>query len=823
MRLMAVMGAACALMVAAPPGAAEVTLVEAGEPVATIVHLGQPGCEQAALELQHYIHAMSGAELPIEQMQVWDLETAYYEGRRLVVLAVGEETAGQFGLEVPPLRAEGFYQMCDGSTLLGVLGRDPAGLMFGVYDLLEQLGVRWYLPTELGEEIPRTPTIRAGWMDHAENPDFILRDMWLAYAGRPEAEKQAYRTWARHNRMGGVRAQMGHALGYIISPEQYGDTHPEYFPLIDGRRLIPQQRHNWQPCTSNPEVVRIAAEMAREAFGRDPGLWCFSLSPNDGYGGWCECENCVALDPPEYRDDARRGKARRMLVFANAVAELLAQTHPDRRVCFYAYAPTVEPPTDLRAHRQVAVAIAHYGAVGDNLRPIADPASPRNPRFIPLLAGWSQVTDQIFAREYWTALVPEMDGIARVAAAWALAEDIPWYRDHNVIGFSSEALPIWGSCGLNFYLAAKLMWDADADVDALLDDYFTGMYGPAAEPMREYFETIRDLCRERYLKRDLFGEDDLTRLRALLDAAWAAAETDKQRARVQLTIDHFQYTQLVRQMAITADDAAIAALNGFVAEHPDTLAFDQTMHREAVVAPRRTRIPPDLRYAGPDVVAVADAAVPEEAMTAAPAIRTTAIYLIVPEPGSAFSVTVRPRKMGRYLDPTAVSLRTPDDEEIASANVGPTSEETVRVETADRPWYLLLVNAGANAARITSDARAFVLATDSPHFVGPSPRMYFLPGPDAETVTVVLNTEAPGETALVTIRDPEGVEVGRLLTGEQDTVRLEIDLADHPQGPWSLKVDRTPDGYIEDAQVDLRGILPYLATDPARLVLPAGP
>ena len=125
MRPPALIGAICLLVLCACAASAEVTLVGDGEPVATIVHLGQPGCEQAALELHHYLHEMSGAELPIETMQAWELETAYYEGRQLVVLVVGEETAWQFGIEVPPLRAEGFYQMCDGSSLLGVLAKTP--------------------------------------------------------------------------------------------------------------------------------------------------------------------------------------------------------------------------------------------------------------------------------------------------------------------------------------------------------------------------------------------------------------------------------------------------------------------------------------------------------------------------------------------------------------------------------------------------------------------------------------------------------------------------------------------------------------------------
>lgn len=803
-------------LVALAPAAGDVTLVRDGEPVATIVHLGQPGCDEAADELQRYIHAISGAVLEIRRMSPQEMETAYFEGRQLLAVAVGEQTARQFGLDVPPLQANGFHQMCDGAGLLGVLGKDPEGLLYGVYDLLEQLGVRWYMPTELGEHVPTRETIRVGWLQNTESPDFILRSMWLAYSGRPEEVRNAYATWQRRNKMGGVRASMGHNLARIIPPERYAETHPEYFPLIDGERMIPTEGHSWQPCTSNEDVIRIAAEAARRAFDESPDLWSYSLSPNDGWGGWCECEACVAQDPPEFRGNPRHGKGRRMLVFANRVAELLEETHPDRHVCFYAYAPTAEPPTDLQAHPQVAVAVAHYGGVSDKLRPITDPDSPRNPGYIPIVEGWAEVTDTIFAREYYTGLLDEMDGLARVAAAWALAEDIPWYRDHNVVGISSEALAMWGTCGLNFYLAGRLMWDADADVEAILDDYFEGMYGLAAQPMREYFETLRDIARERYLKSKLFTEEDFPPLRALLDEAMGMAETDKQRGRIQLAIDHFEYVQLLRQMQLTGSEEAIAALDEFVVEHPDTWGFDQTLHRRSIKAPRQTTIPRDLRYDGPPVIRASDGEVPAEALERAPAVRHGAVYLILPEPGAPFAATIAPRKLGRYLDPTAVSLLGPDGEEVASATVGPLAEETLTVDSAADGTYQLLVNAGANAARVTCDAAGFVLAGRDQSFVGATPRMYFLPDPDADQVAVIMDTDAPGETAALTVFGPDGEELGAGHTGEDETVRLTIEPS--AERPLSLQASEAPEGYLEDVRVELRGALPYLATHPARLV-----
>lgn len=572
-------------LIVAMPAFGAVTLVRDGEPAATIIHFGQQGCQHAAEELQRYIHAMTGAVLDIRFMSPQEAETAYWGGEQLLGLALGEETMRRVGFNVPDLQAGGFYQMSDGMQLVGVLGNDPDGLMYGVYDLLEQWGVRWYMPGELGEQIPQMDTLRVTSLDNAENPDFILRDMWLAHGDRPGTEDEDYELWRMRNKMGGVNARMGHNLARIISPDEYAETHPEYFPLIEGERVIPEWGHDWQPCTSNPDVVGIAAETAAAAFDADPLMWAFSLSPNEGPAGWCQCENCTALDPPAFRDDPTQGKGRRMLVFANQVAERLAETHPNAHVAFAASGPTAGPPDDLSAHPQVAVAVAHEGEVADHLRPITDPASPRNAAYIPLVEGWSEVTDQLFAGEHFTGQVDAADGLARVAAAWALAEDIPWYHEHSVIGITSSATSAWGNCGPNFYLAAKLMWDADTDVEAVLDDYFAGMYGPAAEPMREYFETLRDIARERHLQTELLTEEDLPPLRALLDRALELAETEKQQARVQLSIDHFEYVLLVRRMHETASEEDIAALEAFVDAHSESLGFDRAQHRQAV-APR---------------------------------------------------------------------------------------------------------------------------------------------------------------------------------------------------------------------------------------------
>ncbi|MFW5867196.1 MAG: DUF4838 domain-containing protein, partial [Armatimonadota bacterium] len=418
--------------------------------------------------------------------------------------------------------------------------------------------------------------------------------------------------------------------------------------------------------------------------------------------------------------------------------------------------------------------------------------------------------------------VQETDGLARVAAAYALVEDIPWYHQHNVVGINSEALGMWGNVGLNFYLAAKMMWDVDTDVHAVLEDYFAGMYGPAFAPMREYFETLRDIARERHQKGTLFTEDDFPPLRALLDQAIGLAETEKQRWRVQLSLDHFEYVMLLRRMYEYAREEDIAAVQEFVEAHPESLGFDRKMHARAIRPPEATEIPQELAYEGPDVAPASDATPSPDAPGASPAVRHESVWLAIPGEGETFEVSVSPRQMGRYMDPTAAELLDPVGNIVGAVNVGVKATETIEVENAAAGAYVLRMSAGPQAAKATSTARTFVLVGMEQNFVGPTPRLYFLPDPDADELRVVLESTPPGETAAITVWDPAGNEVFSGHTHDQvavvgDTFALN---EGNRGAAWSLKVDKVPDGYIEDALVQVSGAIPYFATDPARLVRP---
>ncbi len=86
---------------------------------------------------------------------------------------------------------------------------------------------------------------------------------------------------------------------------------------------------------------------------------------------------------------------------------------------------------------------------------------------------------------------------------------------------------------LTYYVAAKLMWNIDADVEAVKDDFFTKFYGPAAANMKLYHEALEkawkkhDICASSLGKRNhhvsFLDSANISEIDGYLSAAATAA------------------------------------------------------------------------------------------------------------------------------------------------------------------------------------------------------------------------------------------------------------------------------------------------------------
>ena len=194
-----------------------------------------------------------------------------------------------------------------------------------------------------------------------------------------------------------------------------------------------------------------------------------------------------------------RRYSRRLALFNNQVAKLVRERHPQVLIKTGAYAMYARPPLDkdYRPESNQLVQLCHLyfchnHPVGSDACQAGRTYTPKanfqpNQEFRKVLDQWVELSPHLFVYEYYT-----IGGISRAGLPWpvvhTLRQDIPYYCQRGVEGFYTQfSEGRFHQLGLNYYLAAKLCWNADLKVDALLEDYFARFYGPAAAPMRDYF------------------------------------------------------------------------------------------------------------------------------------------------------------------------------------------------------------------------------------------------------------------------------------------------------------------------------------------------
>jgi hypothetical protein len=166
--------------------------------------------------------------------------------------------------------------------------------LYAVYTFLEDVvGVRWWTSTE--STIPRRPTLRIPAQKVVYSPKLLSRETYYGDAlegvfsarlknnGHMTSVTEAY---------GGHMSLIGwcHTFAQFLPAEKYFKDHPDWYPLIDGRRQAGGHL-DFQLCLTNEEMtqefIRICLEKIRA--NRQTGI--ISVSQNDAFTPKaCQCE-----------------------------------------------------------------------------------------------------------------------------------------------------------------------------------------------------------------------------------------------------------------------------------------------------------------------------------------------------------------------------------------------------------------------------------------------------------------------------------------------------------------------------------------------------
>lgn len=485
----------------------------------------------AARELQHFIHEMTGAKLPL-------VNTAQNKPS----IFVGSQAQLHPAWSAGTLAEEEFWLRKDAQNLY-IVGGSPRGSLYGVYTLLRDYwGCRWYTPDV--SKIPQTPSLNLPELNLRQTPAFEYRETYF-----PAAIDLLWVVRNRLNRtMRGIPDSLGgqygiypfvHTFYNLVPPKKYFAEHPEYFSMINGQR----QEDRAQLCLTNSEVLKIATQQVFNWIETHPDARIVTVDQNDGEG-WCECPQCQAIV------DAEGSQSAPILKFVNAIAAEVAPKYPHVSVQTLAYHYSEVPPKTVKPGPNVIIRLCRYANFCD-AHPIESCRVNRN--FVEILNDWREISPKIMVWDYLVDFAhfllpfPNFDGIK---------QDLRFYKEHGVAGlFEQGSYPRKGSewADLRAWVLAQLLWNPYQNADALFDEFLTEVYGPAEPFLTQYIELLHQKVRQDSIHFNMYASPQVgyltpeivARAEELLQQAEAAVADDSVRLpRVELAHAPILYTRL---------------------------------------------------------------------------------------------------------------------------------------------------------------------------------------------------------------------------------------------------------------------------------------
>ena len=485
-------------------------------------------------DLAAYLERISGAVVPVVNGPPAD------DAATLPIL-VGSLADDRFGPASATTEFRQGFRMVVSSHGIGLQGETDEATSYAIYELLDELGCRWYMPGDLGEVVPRHETIALAERDVTLAPRTAARNVWYA--------DDAYR---RRNRLGGFPYTAGHALEGYVSKEQL-EQHPDWNAEFAGKRALHRCDVGYRLCWANAEVSDAVADTIIANLDKNPATPCVSISPGDGVD-FCECAKCQALDAGDWDPSLNCVSITdRYIHFCNRIAERVVARHPRVKLGFLAYVQFTRPPKREKLHPALIPQLAPITYCRAHTVNDANCASRQSLRAI--LEGWGKVSQNIAMYEYAYHL-------AEVSAPFPMiahnVEELPLQYASGVTMWTPETLPSFETGLPGLYLGVRMAVKADAQPAAILEEFYANFYGAAAGAMRDYWEAVdaawtgvpehAGSCFG-YMRR--FTPERLADLRRRMDHALAACATIPEYRRVKLADESLR--QFERFMAMRRD------------------------------------------------------------------------------------------------------------------------------------------------------------------------------------------------------------------------------------------------------------------------------
>jgi len=461
---------------------------------------------------------------------------------------------------------------------LGFIGESDEAASYAVYELLDRLGCRWFIPGKMSEVVPSMKTIAVPPVDVSDVPTTISRIT-------PYVDNDFF----RRNRQGGVTLEAVHALEVHVG-DRYGyltrqqlEANPDWNAEINGKRNV-----NGRFCWANGEVSDAVADSIIGILDKQykPTI---SLSPEDG-ATFCQCAKCKALDGGDWDTSMNEmSLTDRYVNFCNRVATRVTKKYPNVVFGFLAYVSYTRPPVRENLHPNLVPEIAPITYC--RAHSMTDPKCESRGKIRPIIEGWGKKAQKVAYYNY-------MFHLAEVSVPYPMikqmSDELPIIYANRTVFWQPESMPNLESVLPGAYLAMRKSWHVSAKPEAVLNEFFARYYGSAEKPMRRYWQVFEDAwhnvpehagCGFGYPVR--FTPAVMKAARAAMNDSLAAAQTAREFERVKLHDASLRQFERFMQLRWDLFDGKLAALDrdserwqgtqlGLGEEYEENFSFDKT-------------------------------------------------------------------------------------------------------------------------------------------------------------------------------------------------------------------------------------------------------
>lgn len=389
-----------------------------------------------------------------------------------------------------------------------IAGADPAGALYGAYELLHQLGFRWFSPDPWDRAVPAS--LVPVDIDLEESPSFPLRGFWAT----DDRGTEAFLLWMARNKLNLWSAEQpekefcrklgikfttgGHTIfARYADPERYFAKHPEWYGLRDGKRSGDIRGVVGDNiCFANDEVrSHIATGLVDDLVS---GEWkwvdLINVWALDN-GKYCTCNECAAIGNPTDQIMLLAHDCRQAIVKAQASGRL----NRGVIVSIPAYHETLEVPQN-----PLPEDFDHEGIVATFfpiercfVHTFADPGcSELNGPLVDYWENWTANPENPFKGAMLVGEYYNVSSYASLAipAVRTMAADIPYYyrTGARLMHYMHVGTAKWGQLSLTNTQFAALLWNHELDSDAFVADYFANRFHASSEAVSMAYRITED-------------------------------------------------------------------------------------------------------------------------------------------------------------------------------------------------------------------------------------------------------------------------------------------------------------------------------------------